>query len=113
MKHVQKSQAIVHENSPSCSVSEYGHITTIDGADAHINGRYPEVGFAVNQISDVALKVLGGYGLLVTKTDSQQLMPGDVAFVSHGEPYYFDGSNLKIFMACTPAWSPDQYVEVE
>lgn len=113
MKHVQKSEAIIHQNSPSCSVSEYGHVTTIDGADAYIHGRYPEARFAVNEISDVVLKVLGGYGLLVTKTDSRELKPDDVTFVPHGEAYYFEGTDLKIFMACTPAWSPDQYTEID
>lgn len=113
MKHVSQRQSVEHQNSPSCSVREYGNITTIDGTDAHINGRYPETGFAVNKISDVALKVLGGYGLLATKTTSQELKPDDVAFVPHGEAYYFEGTSLKIFMACAPAWSPDQYSEID
>lgn len=113
MKHISRQQSIEHQNSPSCHVREYGHITTIDGADAYVNGRYPETHFAVNKISDMTLKVLGGYGVLVTRTVSQELYTGDVAFIPHEEAYYFNGTQLQIFMACTPAWSPDQYIEID
>ena len=113
MKKVANNSAQVHENSPSCKVFEFGNISSIDAADIHINGRYPEQEFAINRKSDFVVRVLSGLGRVATKTSETELSSGDVVFVSRGEAYYFEGEELKMFMACTPAWNPEQYSEIE
>lgn len=113
MKHKKLSQAQKHKNSPTCVVYEFGSNGSIDGADIEINGRYPEANFALNEQSDLVIRILSGSGKLVTKTAEATLSVGDVAFVEHGEVYYFEGQDLKLFMACTPAWDPAQYKEVK
>lgn len=113
MKHTTRSAADTHQNSPNCHVLEYGNSGSIDGADIEINGRYPETNFALNEESDMVIRVLSGMGKLATKRAEVMLSVGDVAFVEHGEAYYFEGNELQLFMACTPAWKPKQYSEVE
>lgn len=113
MKFSPNSSAKIHQNSLSCEVKEFGDVGTIDGADIVINGRYPERGYSVNEISSFVIRVLGGTGVLATRNDSIRLTEGDVAFVGKGEVYYFEGQNLALFMASTPAWSPKQYSNID
>lgn len=88
---------------------EFGNIGSIDGADITINGRYPETGYSLNEKSSFVIRILGGEGLLVGNNDKIAVREGDVVFVEKGEPYYFEGKNLLLFMASSPAWHPDQY----
>lgn len=113
MLYRSKDEATVHQNSTSCEVKEFGGIGTIDGADIVINGRYPETGFSLNRESSVVVRILSGTGMLAGRDSRQQLAEGDVAFVEEGEAYYFEGKNLTLFMASTPAWSPKQYSNVD
>ena len=113
MLHTPKDQATRHENSPSCTVWEYGNQGAMDGADALVNGRYPEKGFALNDVSDMSIRIIGGGGYIATKQAIIDVKAGDVAIIPHGEPYYFEGIDLRFFMACSPAWSLAQYKEIE
>ena len=40
------------------------------------------------------------------------LNQGDLILIEPGEKYFWQG-NLKLFISSTPAWSPEQYKEVE
>lgn len=113
MLYKSKDEAIVHQNSPSCEVREFGSVGAIDGADIVINGRYPEEGYSVNEVSSFVIRVLGGIGVLAGRDSSANLIEGDVAFVEKGKAYYFEGQNLALFMASTPTWSPEQYSNVD
>lgn len=113
MQHIQRSGAVRHDNSPSCSVWEYDSIDSIDAADCVVNGRYPESGFARNEASNLSIRVISGVGRLATKQADAELVPGDAVLIPSGEPYYFKGDNLAFFMAASPAWSLDQYQEVD
>ena len=112
MLHRNQDEATVHRNSPSCEVKEFGNIGAIDGADILINGRYPENGYSINQLSSFVVRILSGSGKLATRDEDIDLAAGDVAFVEKGEAYYFEGQNLTLFMASTPAWRPEQYSNV-
>jgi len=113
MLHRTKDEAVFHQNSPNCDVREFGNISAIDGADITINGRYPEEGHSVNEISSFVVRVLSGTGMLVTRDGHGELAAGDVAFVERGEAYYFEGKNLILFMASTPAWTLEQYSNIK
>lgn len=113
MLHVSKSEVLRKNNSPSCTVWEYGTSSVIDAADSRINGRYPESGFALNETSTMSIRIISGVGRLATKQSSADLVAGDVALVPNGEAYYFEGKELSFFMACSPAWSLAQYSEIE
>ena len=113
MQHTPKRRATRHDNSLACTVWEYGGIGTIDAADCVINGRYPETGFACNQISSMSIRSISGVDRLVTRQRTVTLAPGDVVLLPPNEPYYYEGDNLTFFMVCSPAWTPDQYVQCD
>jgi|GEM_PF-2201204 mannose-6-phosphate isomerase-like protein (cupin superfamily) len=113
MKHIPRSAVEIVQNSDSCEVTEFGGIESIDGADVAIDGRYPVTNYALNEKSDMVIRVLSGAGRITTRDIEVMLEAGDVAFVGKGEAYYFEGQNLKLFMACTSAWSSEQYSGVE
>lgn len=112
MKYTTFSQATVHDNSSTCTVHEYGAGGNIDMAVANINGRYPEHGSVVNEVSDEAMYVIAGAGQIATNDTTVTVSEGDVVLIEAGEAYYFEGAALKVAMSCTPPWSPDQHKEI-
>ncbi len=114
MKHVPKSSAIKFKNSSTCWGLEYPFDDPdINGAVGIVDGRYPEQGFVVNEKCKEAVYVVSGTGSLTTDNDAVKLAPGDAALIPAGEPYFFEGKKLKIFMPCTPAWYPEQHKEIK
>ena len=113
MKRVSQSEASVHKNSENCTIYEYGHSELSDCAKAVINGRYPVKNFALNEMSEMTVFVLSGLGRIATKDTVVELEPGDACFIGKNEPYYYEGEDLAILMFSTPAWTPEQYKEVE
>lgn len=109
MKYTQRSEAAETVHSTACRVNEYGGTSQIDGATAHINGRYPEQGWAVNRQVTELIFVLGGKGQLITQNAQCDLQVGDMAIVDPGERYHFQGGDLRVLLVCTPPWTPDQY----
>lgn len=113
MKLVPQLDAQEHANAPTCKVFEYEMgDTNINGAVAVINGRYPEAGFAVNRECKELVFVIHGSGKLATREAHQELFEGDMALIDKNEEYYFEGKQLVVHLACTPAWTPEQYEEV-
>jgi len=109
MKHISKSQSQNHQNGLSCVVFEYGSNGEIDGSVAEINGRYPESGWSMNTISHLEFFVISGRGTLTTAEKTVELKSEDVVIINPNESYYYVGNHLRIFMASTPPWSPEQY----
>jgi len=112
MKATSKSHTTRHQNGPTCLVLEYGGNRDIDGAVAEINGRYPQDGWAKNTVSTEQVFVISGSGSIVTKNVTKTLGQEDTLLIEPNEPYFIEGDNLRIFISCSPAWSPDQY-EIE
>ena len=112
MKYVPKKSAIKFQNSKTCWGLEYPFDDPdINGAVGIVDGRYPESGFVVNEKCKEAVYVISGSGYLTTDSDSVKLEAGDAALIPAGEPYFFEGKKLTIFMPCTPAWYPEQHKE--
>lgn len=113
MKYVPKADAQRFDNSPSCTVFEYGGDTEFGGAVGHITGRYPESGWALNQRSKEMVYVIKGTGTLSIGEASFSLREGDMALIDANEPYFFEGNGLEIFIPTTPAWTFEQFSHLE
>ena len=113
MEFIPKVKAQRFENSSSCVVFEYGGDNDISGAVAVINGRYPESGWGMNQHVKEMVYVIKGTGTLTAKEATFALREGDMALIDANEPYFFEGSELHIFMPTTPAWTPEQFINLE
>lgn len=121
MRHTPFAEAPKHKNGPGVTIREYGGHARIDAAHAEINGTYPpEIGWAVNDDSDMQFFVHGGEGKFevqyedsetgrqVTKETKIALGERAAVLVLKGERYRIEGHGLELFMASTPPWKPEQ-----
>lgn len=114
MKIIRNDEGKRGTNSSNCKTIEYSFLDKdIDLGIAIITGRYPESGFCVNTISKELIYVIEGYGKLYFKDKSIDFRKGDVVLIDALEEYYWDSKYCKVSMACTPAWSKEQYKIVE
>jgi mannose-6-phosphate isomerase-like protein (cupin superfamily) len=113
MLHITSGQAEKFEVSSSCTIYEYGGDADLSGAVAEINGRYPDSGWAMNtEVKEMAF-VLSGSGKLVTQKEEVALEKELMILLDKNEPYYFEGSDLRLFMPTAPAWTPDQHQVIQ
>jgi mannose-6-phosphate isomerase-like protein (cupin superfamily) len=114
MKHMPRSKAQKVQNSAACVVFEYDlGDRDVNGAVGVIDGRHPENGYVVNETCKEIVYVISGHGSLTMHEGLVELNAGDVALIPPGEPYFFKGVRLEIFMPCTPAWYPKQHKELK
>jgi mannose-6-phosphate isomerase-like protein (cupin superfamily) len=106
---VHSQDAIACKQETSCIVQEYRIADEdMNGAFVSIQGRYPSSGYALNLICKEMAYIISGSGRVVVEEKEYPLSQGDVVLLLPGEKYFWDG-DMKIFMPCTPAWTPDQY----
>lgn len=84
----------------------------IDCATAIISGRYPDIGYCVNEECKELIYVLDGDGTLNKKDEMIDFKRGDAILIEKGERYYWN-AKCTIVMSCTPAWYPEQHKLVE
>ncbi len=77
-----------------------------------INGRFPAHGFAVNKVCKEMAHILEGDGILWVDGKVYELKKDDVVLVMPNEKYYWNGK-MKLGIPCSPAWYPEQHIEVE
>lgn len=108
----RSTEATSFENSPYCSGRSYGGTgSDIDGAIISVNGRYPESGFLVNEVSKELVYVTAGSGELIHRTGSKKFSKGDVIFIDNREEFAWDGE-FEGFFATTPQFDPAQHKEI-
>ena len=113
MKIIRKKETQVFKNSGACTAIEYPmDDKDINGAVIELNGRYPDKGFAVNEISKEMAYVIEGSGKVVVENKEFVVENGDLVLINPNEQFYWEGK-MTIFMPCAPAWSPDQYKILE
>lgn len=109
MKLVLNNNSTAHQNSATCTAYEYNTgEPAINGARITLTGRYPETGTAFNTVSKELVYVLQGEGRAIVQGQPMALAPGDQLLIEPNETYYFDGT-MELFIACTPAWKPEQH----
>ncbi len=109
MKIAKKNQRKEFKNGESCVAFEYP--TTdhdINGTIIKLSGRYPDKGWAVNEICKEMGYVISGSGKLTVENKEYALSEGDLVLINLGEKFFWQG-NMEIFMPCAPAWSPEQH----
>jgi mannose-6-phosphate isomerase-like protein (cupin superfamily) len=113
MKIVKKNQITKFEHGSSCVANEYPvNDSDINVAIIELNGRYPEKGFAMNEISKELAYVMEGSGSVIVEGSEVEVCEGDLVMVYPGEKFCWSGK-MKLFMPCTPAWNPAQYKTIE
>ena len=114
MEIIKYNNAEKGQNSDNCKVIEYSfNDKDIDLGVAIIKGRYPASGYGMNLISKELVYILEGSGSLICGDKKIEFAQGDSILIEPNEKYYFDTQYSKIAMACTPAWSKEQYRMVD
>ena len=110
MKIVKKNQTIEFKNSETCVATEY----PINDKDINIavvkiiNDRYPQKGWAVNEVCKEMVYIISGKVVLTTESKTSELKTGDVVLLDPGEKYFWEG-NCEMVVPCSPAWYPEQH----
>jgi mannose-6-phosphate isomerase-like protein (cupin superfamily) len=114
MQVLYKKQAKIVENSNECIVTEYkiDKDNHIDCALVSVKGRYPAAGNVINQKCKEMVYVYEGKGKIVIENIEVLINSGDAVLIEPGEKYYWEG-NIYLFIACTPAWEPEQHILVD
>ena len=115
MKFVQKSSAVHFSNGPTSEGEEYPfNDKDINIAVVTVTGRYPEKGYAMNEVCKETAYVLSGTGLVSKKGEQpQKVSVGDAVLIQPGEKYYWEGERLELLMPCSPAFTVEQHKTVE
>lgn len=98
------------KNSDTCAgISYVDEDAQIDMAIIDISGRYPESGWAVNEVVHEMVCVKRGMGTLVIKgAQTYNLKEGDAVTIAPGKRFAWNG-DMTIIMACNPPFYPEQY----
>ncbi len=113
MKIIKLEQAEKSSNSEKCKVLEYSFKDKdIDYATAVITGRYPDVGYCMNEECKELIYVIEGTGTLNKENEIIEFKKGDAILIDKKEKYYWN-AHCTIIMPCTPAWYPEQHKLVE
>lgn len=85
----------------------------LDLAEITITGRYPETGWARNCECHEIVRLLRGTGSLALRDgETIELAESDVVHVPPKTWFAWDG-DMTILMACSPAFSTEQYEIIE
>jgi len=115
MKVIKYGEAEAGANSENCKTLEYSFgDKDLDLGVAVITGRYPESGYCVNLISKELVYVLEGSGTIYFDTNKKiNFEKGDSILINNNEKYYWNAEYCKVAMACTPAFTKEQYKVVK
>ncbi len=109
MKIFRKNEITRFEHGQTCAANEYPvNDKDINIAVIELDGRYPETGCAMNEISKELAYVMEGSGKVTVDGKETQVSEDDLVMVYPGEKFFWEGK-MKLFMPCTPAWNPEQY----
>jgi mannose-6-phosphate isomerase-like protein (cupin superfamily) len=112
MKIIEKQNAVCLNPDKLTSISEFQmDYQDISGALAAINGRYPESGLVLNEVSSELVYVLKGSGKIITSDNETAFKEGDVIYIDKKESFAWEG-NFEIFMATSPKFDPSQHKSV-
>lgn len=110
MKVIKCDDALPGNNSEKCKTIEYSFSDKdIDLGIAKITGRYPECGACLNLVSKELIYVIEGSGIINFENEKVEFSKGDSILIEPNEKYYWDTEYCVVSMACTPAWSKEQY----
>lgn len=110
MELIKLENAITGKNSDKCKTLEYSFLNKkIDLGIATITGRFPDRGYALNEISEELVYVLEGTGTIYFEDKEVRFNKGDAILIEPNDKYYYETEYCVLSLSCTPAWSPNQH----
>ena len=113
MKIVRGNEVTKEKMSEGITAIEYPtKDSDINLAIIEINGRYPKTARVMNQKCKELAHVFEGKGKIFVNDNQIDLEENDQILIEPGEKYYWQG-HLKLAIACTPTWYPEQSNKVD
>ncbi|HEX7042952.1 MAG TPA: cupin domain-containing protein [Patescibacteria group bacterium] len=111
---IKKSEAITTQENGISRFHEYQFpFQNASLGVSEINGRYPESGFDIDTEVEASWYVEEGNANIWIGGKIYQVEKGDMVYVPKNEKYWIDGKNLKLVVASSPVWHPDQHSHIE
>jgi mannose-6-phosphate isomerase-like protein (cupin superfamily) len=113
-RRIMSKTLVKFKNSEKCTAYEY----PLDDKDINmalvlINGRYPDKGRVTNEKVKEIILVTKGKGKIIIENNEHELKEGDAVLLLPKQRYFYEGNNLQIVSACSPAWYPEQHKLLE
>ena len=97
-------------NSPNCIVHKYDFSSDLLGLiTAEIDGRYPEDGMVLNEISDETYFVLSGSCKVHNETGDYELVEGDLFYFAKRMWYWIESEKVEVVVCTAPPWTEEQH----
>lgn len=110
---IKKENARKKENSPGCIVREYDFPHKELGlANAHITGRFPETGKAINNECNEIYYIISGTWTIHHESWTYPITAWDCFFFEKSKRYRVEGDNLHILLSTAPARFLQQYNQI-
>lgn len=111
MNIIPSSQTNKIQATPTTTIWEFMmKEKAISGAITQITDRYPEKGFAVNNLCKEIAFVVSGSGSIATPDQTRPIGVGDLIFIDKGESFAWEANgSLTLFMTTTPKFDPVQH----
>ena len=108
-KHVKKSETTQESEHGISTFTEYKlPPTTFCLGVSEISGRYPQSGTDADTEVEQIWYVEKGSGVVEVSGVQFELAEGDMLHIDKGEKFVIDG-NLKLLVASSPIWTPEQH----
>jgi mannose-6-phosphate isomerase-like protein (cupin superfamily) len=114
MKYVLKKSEANPIQEPSSTFYEYklpGKQVCIGVSE--IEGRYPESGFEVDEKIEGCWYVEKGSGIIWIDGNEHTLEVGDAVIIPANEKFYIQGYGLRLIVASSPVWYPEQHKHID
>lgn len=80
---------------------------------SEINGRYPVSGFEVDEKVEGCWYVEQGTGVIWIAGQEIHIEKGDAISVPAGEKFWIQGNSLRLVVASSPLWYPEQHKHLD
>lgn len=112
MQIVTKLTAEKFKNSTTCFGTEATFKdASMNGALITVKGRYPEDGYALNEVCKELVFVVKGGGVIHMPTETIEFSAGDTIYLENNDAFFWDG-DMELYTVCTPAFYPEQHIVV-
>lgn len=109
---IKKDSSLKKVIDKFCTVWEYKGVRKLQISAARIRGRHPKAGWARNKACFMAYYVVRGEGEVNIEGRASKINKGDVVIFKPGEKYFVKG-DLDLVIPSSPAWTPEQYEEID
>ncbi len=109
--HIPGVDSTNHESkSAGFSALDYNlPLDELNVSEIHLSNRYPDIGFSLNTVSNMVVRVLNGGVTFVCEGESVFLSEGAVLLVEKNKQYAWEPKpEVSLYIVSIPPWNQEQ-----